>query len=67
MKLTRPPARDAATAWLEPLPPGPSLNDWPISVSPQAGMRLARKVEISHKAAHHCNPFLFHFWIILNA
>ena len=49
MKLTRPPARAAATAWLEPLPPGPNLNDWPMSVSPQAGTRSVRKARSATK------------------
>jgi len=41
---TSAPARAAATAWFEPLPPGPILNALPAIVSPINGMRSARNV-----------------------
>ena len=41
-KLTSAPSRAAATAWLEPLPPGPSRNALPRIVSPMRGGRSAR-------------------------
>lgn len=41
MKLTRAPARAAATAWFEPLPPGPIEKLLPAIVSPIFGKRLA--------------------------
>src|SRR5580704_7969554 len=43
------PARAQATAWLEPLPPGPRAKDEPIRVSPQAGRRAARKARSATK------------------
>src|SRR5258708_6442239 len=39
MNATLAPRRAAATAWFEPLPPGPILKSEPITVSPQAGAR----------------------------
>ena len=42
IKCTFPPANAAATAWLDPLPPGPSENSFPIIVSPILGWRDAR-------------------------
>src|SRR5579859_6695276 len=59
MKLTLPPARAAATAWLEPLPPGPSLNDWPMRVSPHAGTRSVRKARSATKLPITVTHFLF--------
>ena len=37
MKLTSAPSRAAATAWFDPLPPGPSLKLRPRIVSPIRG------------------------------
>ena len=42
MRLTLPPALAAATAWFEPLPPGPMAKPSPKMVSPITGRRLAR-------------------------
>src|SRR3546814_5945632 len=42
MNVTSAPARRAAIAWFDPLPPGPSLKTSVISVSPIAGSRLPR-------------------------
>ena len=39
MKSTSPPARAAAIAWFEPLPPGMVENPFPITVSPGFGSR----------------------------
>lgn len=41
IKVTAPPARAAATAWLAPLPPGTLENSPPRIVSPAFGMRSA--------------------------
>ncbi len=46
---TSAPARAAATAWFDPLPPGPSANPLPISVSPQPGSRAARNATSATK------------------
>jgi hypothetical protein len=43
-KTTCAPARAAATAWFEPLPPGPIAKAEPAMVSPIKGMRSARNV-----------------------
>ena len=43
------PARLAATAWLEPLPPGPSPNRSPMRVSPISGRRSATKARSATK------------------
>jgi len=42
MKETSAPRRAAATAWLEPLPPGPNAKPVPRMVSPMRGARAAR-------------------------
>ena len=42
MNETGLPARAAATAWFDPLPPGPTEKPLPVIVSPTTGMRLAR-------------------------
>src|ERR1035438_5424325 len=57
MKLTRAPARAAATAWLEPLPPGPSWKELPMKVSPHAGsfsVRNARSATKLPMTVTHC-------------
>ena len=41
MKLTSAPRRRAATAWLDPLPPGPRWKDRPRTVCPRSGSRGA--------------------------
>ena len=41
--------RAAATAWLEPFPPGPSLKLNPSTVSPQAGSFGVRKARSATK------------------
>jgi hypothetical protein len=41
-RVTAAPHRAAATAWLEPFPPGPMANPDPAIVSPTAGIRIAR-------------------------
>ncbi len=43
-KVTRPPARAAATAWLAPLPPAAMENSPPRTVSPGRGMRGTRMI-----------------------
>ena len=40
--VTSAPKFPAATAWLEPLPPGPKAKEFPKIVSPILGMRAAR-------------------------
>ncbi len=42
MSETSPPSRAAATAWFAPLPPETVWNDWPMTVSPERGMRETR-------------------------
>src|ERR1039458_10620033 len=49
MKLAGAPARAAATAWLEPLPPGPSWKERPMKVSPQVGSLSVRKARSATK------------------
>ena len=42
--VTRAPRRRAATAWFDPLPPWPVLNERPITVSPASGTRSVTSV-----------------------
>src|SRR5579885_2608523 len=49
MKAVRPPRRAAATAWLEPLPPGPVRKRLPSTVSPQTGRRGVRNARSATK------------------
>src|SRR5437762_2393644 len=56
MKVTSAPARAAATAWFEPLPPGPILKPEPAIVSPMPGMRPARKARSATKMPRIATP-----------
>src|SRR6266545_2112445 len=56
MNVTLAPTRAAATAWLEPLPPGPSLKPEPAMVSPMPGMRLARKARSATNTPRMATP-----------
>ena len=49
MNIISAPALRAATAWFEPFPPGPSLNEFPITVSPWRGILLVLKVRSTTK------------------
>src|SRR5215471_6378727 len=49
IKATEPPARAAAPAWFEPLPPGPTRKSPPSTVSPQAGRRGVLKARSATK------------------
>ena len=59
MRLTLAPARAAATAWFEPLPPGPILKPEPISVSPMIRLAVGAKGQIGDEDAEDRNA-LFH-------
>ena len=58
MKVTPAPARAAATAWFDPLPPGPIANPEPAIVSPIAGRLPARKARSTTKTPRTATPFL---------
>src|SRR5579883_280223 len=61
MNVTAAPARAAATAWFEPLPPGPILKLEPMIVSPRPGIRPARKARSATKMPRMTTP---RFWLI---
>src|SRR5512134_41763 len=56
MKETLAPARAAATAWFEPLPPGPILKPEPVMVSPILGSRPARNARSATKMTRIATP-----------
>ena len=64
IKCTFPPANAAATAWLDPLPPGPRENSFPIIVSPISGWRDARYA-VSATKTPRITIFLFDIFITL--
>ena len=51
MKVTSAPTRAAATDWLEPLPPGPSLKPEPKMVSPIRGCARSAEGEVGDEDA----------------
>src|SRR3982751_2572356 len=57
-KVNCAPARAAATAWFEPLPPGPMAKPEPAMVSPTAGIRPARKARSATKMPRMATPLL---------
>src|SRR5262245_50920111 len=56
--VTLAPTRAAATAWFEPLPPGPILKPEPNSVSPIAGIRPARNARSATNTPRTATPSL---------
>ena len=54
--LTFPPALWAATAWLDPFPPGPIINPVPSRVSPARGRPLDRLVRSAAKLPNTTMP-----------
>jgi hypothetical protein len=58
MIVTAAPTRAAATAWFEPLPPGPILKPEPAIVSPIPGMRPARNARSATKMPRMATPRL---------